>query len=91
MEKDEKIASDIFKQFGLSFESAERAEGWTNSVWLNGDLVLRLSNVKDSDKIRYEIERSKMFPHRSDTQRILRSALRMVMNGAFQNEYRGLC
>ena len=62
MEKHEKLAADIFQQHGLSFETAERAGGWTNAVWLNGDVVLRLSKEKKSNKIHREIERSKTFP-----------------------------
>ena len=62
MEIHEKIAADIFRQHGLDFETAQRAGGWTNAVWLNGDVALRLSKEKNSDKIRREIERSKAFP-----------------------------
>jgi len=46
----------------LCFETAERAGGWTNTVWLNGDFALRLSKEQSNDKIRREIERSKTFP-----------------------------
>ena len=58
----ENIAAKIFQQYGLRYETAERAGGWTNAVWLNGDFALRLSKEQSSDKIRREIERSKTFP-----------------------------
>jgi aminoglycoside phosphotransferase (APT) family kinase protein len=60
--KVEKIASHIFEMYGLSFETASRAGGWTNAVWLNGDLALRLSLKKDTDRIRREVQLSLMFP-----------------------------
>jgi len=60
--KYDRIAAYIFKQHGMKFETAERAGGWTNSVWINGDAVLRLSNEKDGDRIRREIERAKFLP-----------------------------
>ena len=62
MTKHEKIASDIFQQYGLSFETAERAGGWTNAVWLNGAFALRVSLQKDNDIIRREVERTKILP-----------------------------
>ena len=62
MEKQMKIAAEIFKKYGLDFETAERAGGWTNAVWLNGGLALRLAKETGSDRIRREVERSKVFP-----------------------------
>lgn len=62
MEKYEKIAGEIFRQHGLSFEAAERAGGWTNAVWLNGSFALRVSKQAGNDKIIREAERSKMLP-----------------------------
>ena len=62
MKELEKIAAGIFQQHGLRFENAERAGGWTNAVWFNGDCVLRLSTEKDTDRIRREIEKCKMLP-----------------------------
>ena len=62
MNKHEKIAAGIFKQYGLKFETAERAGGWTNNVWLNDNVVLRLSNEKDGDRIHREAERTKTLP-----------------------------
>ena len=62
MNEHEKIAADIFSQYGLSFETAQRAGGWTNAVWLNGDVVLRLSKERGSDRIRREVERTKALP-----------------------------
>lgn len=56
------IASQIFQQFGLRFETATRAGGWTNAVWFNDDLVLRLSLAKDTNRIRREILLSQMLP-----------------------------
>jgi aminoglycoside phosphotransferase (APT) family kinase protein len=62
MDKHDEIAAVIFQRHGLSFETAERAGGWTNFVWLNGDFALRLSKEKGSDRIRRETERSKILP-----------------------------
>jgi aminoglycoside phosphotransferase (APT) family kinase protein len=62
MEQYEKIAVEVFRQHGLSFEAAERAGGWTNAVWLNGGFALRVSKQTGNDKIRREAERSKMLP-----------------------------
>ena len=62
MEKHDKIAADIFQQYDLSFENAERAGGWTNLVWFNGDCVLRLSKQKGSGRIRRETELVKILP-----------------------------
>jgi len=62
MEFYEKIAVKIFRQYGLDFGTAERAGGWTNAVWINGDVVLRLSLRKGNDIIRREVERSKVLP-----------------------------
>jgi aminoglycoside phosphotransferase len=62
MTEHEKIATIIFEQHGLYYESAERAGGWTNAVWINGDCVLRLSMKKDSDIIRREVARAKVLP-----------------------------
>lgn len=60
--KEERIASQIFEQYGLTMETAIRAGGWTNEVWFNDDLVLRLSLTKDSNRIRREIQLSQMLP-----------------------------
>ena len=62
MTEHEKIATIIFEQHGLKYKSAERAGGWTNAVWINGDYALRLSMKKDSDIIRREVERAKVLP-----------------------------
>jgi aminoglycoside phosphotransferase (APT) family kinase protein len=59
---EEKIASEIFQQYQMSFETATRAGGWTNAVWLNGDFALRLSFTQDSNRIRREVELAKMLP-----------------------------
>lgn len=58
----ESIAGRIFRRYGLTFETAERAGGWTNAVWLNGGFALRLSKERESDRIRREVERSKFLP-----------------------------
>ena len=58
----EKIASQVFQQYGLSFETATRAGGWTNAVWFNEDLVLRLSLTEGSNRIRREIQLSQRLP-----------------------------
>jgi aminoglycoside phosphotransferase (APT) family kinase protein len=60
--KEERIAAKIFQQYGLSLETAIRAGGWTNEVWFNDDLVLRLSLAKGSNRIRREIQLSRMLP-----------------------------
>jgi len=62
MEKQDKIAAGIFQKHGLRFDNAKRAGGWTNTVWLNDNLVLRLSNETGTDRIRREIEKCKMLP-----------------------------
>jgi len=62
MEQYQKIASEIFQQHGLKFEAAERAGGWTNAVWFNGDFVLRLSLSKGCDRIRREVELAGVLP-----------------------------
>ena len=62
MDEHERIAASIFRRHGLDFETAERAGGWTNAVWLNGCVCLRLSMKRDTDRIRRETERSKMLP-----------------------------
>jgi hypothetical protein len=62
MNEQERIAIEIFSKYGLAFKNATRAGGWTNAVWLNGDLALRLSLKKDSDRIRREVQLSQVFP-----------------------------
>ena len=62
MNEHEKIAAVVFHQYGLDFKDAERAGGFTNAVWLNGDFALRLSLRKDGDIIRREVMRSKALP-----------------------------
>jgi len=62
MTEHEKIAEIIFNRYGLEFNTAIRAGGWTNAVWLNGGCALRLSMKKDSDIIRREAARTKSLP-----------------------------
>jgi scyllo-inosamine 4-kinase len=62
MNEQERIAVEIFNKHGLDFKTATRAGGWTNAVWLNGDLALRLSLKKDSDRIRREVKLSEYLP-----------------------------
>ncbi len=62
MKKEEMIAEDVFQQYGLSFQTAVRAGGWTNAVWLNGDFALRVSLNRDSDRIGREAQLSKLLP-----------------------------
>lgn len=62
MKREEAIARDVFQQYGLGFGSAVRAVGWTNAVWLNGDLALRVSLRKDSDSLGRELQLSKFLP-----------------------------
>ena len=53
-----KLAERIFSDFGLKIETAVRAGGWTNAVWFNQDMVLRLSLAENSNKIRRELQLS---------------------------------
>lgn len=53
-----KLAERIFSAFGLKIETAVRAGGWTNAVWFNQDMVLRLSLAENSNKIRRELQLS---------------------------------
>lgn len=62
MNEQERIAVQIFSKYGLNFKTAIRAGGWTNAVWLNGDLALRLSYKKDIDRIRREVRLSEYLP-----------------------------
>lgn len=57
-----RIATKVFKKFGMKFNTAKRAGGWTNAVWLNGNVALRLSFKKDSDRIRREVKLSEYLP-----------------------------
>ncbi len=50
----EQLAPGILAQFGGDFASAVRAGGWTNCVWIAGDLVLRISPDAGGDRIRRE-------------------------------------
>lgn len=63
MNEQERIAANIFSNYGLDFKTAARAGGWTNAVWFNGDLALRLSFKKDSDRIGREVRLSKYLPN----------------------------
>jgi aminoglycoside phosphotransferase (APT) family kinase protein len=62
MNDQERIALEIFNEYCLDFKTAVRAGGWTNAVWLNGDIALRLSFKKDSDRIRREVKLSEYSP-----------------------------
>jgi thiamine kinase-like enzyme len=62
MNDQERIALEIFNEYGLDFKTAVRPGGWTNAVWLNGDLALRLSFKKDSYRIRREVRLSEYLP-----------------------------
>lgn len=62
MNEQEKIATQIFHDHGTDIKSAKRAGGWTNAVWLNTELALRISFKKDSERIRREVRLSKFFP-----------------------------
>lgn len=55
-----KLAERIFSDFGLKIETAVRAGGWTNAVWYNQDIVLRLSLAENSNKIRREVQLSEL-------------------------------
>ena len=61
-DKFEKIAARIFGSYGLDFDAAERAGGWTNAVWLHCDCALRLSKEQGNERIRREAELSKVLP-----------------------------
>lgn len=62
MKEHERLATKIFNKYGLDFKTATRAGGWTNAVWLNGKLALRVSFKKGSDRIRREVSLSEYLP-----------------------------
>ncbi|MCL2406555.1 MAG: aminoglycoside phosphotransferase family protein [Defluviitaleaceae bacterium] len=62
MTEHDKIATKVFEQYGLNFADAERAGGWINTVWLNGDHALRLSADKGGDRLRREVARCRHLP-----------------------------
>jgi len=62
MENHSRIAAEIFRLYGLSFDTAQPAGGWTNAVWLNGGYALRLSKERGSDRIRREARLSRFLP-----------------------------
>lgn len=62
MKKEEMIAEEVFQQYGLNFQTAVRAGGWTNAVWLNGDFALRVSLKRGNDRIGREVQLSKLLP-----------------------------
>lgn len=62
MKEHEKIATRVFEKYGLKFSTAIKVGGFTNAVWLNGDLALRLSLKRGSDRIRRETSLAKFLP-----------------------------
>jgi scyllo-inosamine 4-kinase len=58
----ESIAAAIFAGHGVDFATAERAGGWTNTVWLAEKLVLRLSTTKDNENLLRESRLATLFP-----------------------------
>jgi aminoglycoside phosphotransferase (APT) family kinase protein len=50
----ERIAVDALCAHGESFHRATRAGGWTNQVWIAGDIVVRVSPSAGTDRIRRE-------------------------------------
>ncbi len=58
----ENIAASIFEKHELDFQNAKRLGGWTNAVWANGSMVLRLSANQNTGKIGREALLSKLFP-----------------------------
>lgn len=58
----EQLAPDILRGFGADFSCAKRAGGWTNHVWIVGNLVLRISPDRNGERIRREVEVSMRLP-----------------------------
>ena len=56
------LAAQLLKEYGADFESAQRAGGWTNHVYLAGDIVLRIAPDEASDRIRRETALVKCLP-----------------------------
>lgn len=54
MDRLERLAPGILGKFGADFETAKRAGGWTNRVWIAGNLVLRISPDAGGVRIRRE-------------------------------------
>jgi len=89
MDEHQKIASQIFEQHGLKFKTAERAGGWTNAVWYNGDFVLRLSLSKNSDRIRREVELAGLLPQSVGYPTIITTGVTHGYEWSFSNRIRG--
>ena len=49
MKVEEKIARQILEQYGYNFSDAFRGGGWTNAVWLNEEVVIRVSHEKGNN------------------------------------------
>lgn len=62
MDDFERFAPEILRKFGADFEAAKRAGGWTNRVWIAGDLVLRISPDESGDRIRREAALGMLLP-----------------------------
>ena len=56
------IVADIFTRHGGNGSTLHRANGWTNSTWLAGDLALRLSTLSGTDRLRREARLVRLLP-----------------------------
>jgi aminoglycoside phosphotransferase (APT) family kinase protein len=72
----ERIAPQIFGKRGVDFSTARRMGGWTNGVWMAGDLVLRVAPDKDSLRIRREAQLGAMLPGAVGYPEILETGVR---------------
>ncbi len=76
MDNFESLASEILRKFGADFEAAKRAGGWTNRVWIAGELVLRISPDESGDRIRREAALGARLPKAVGYPEILETGVR---------------
>lgn len=76
MNEMERIAPEILRDFGVDFEAATRAGGWTNHVWIAGDLVLRISPDRGGDRIRREAALGMRLPKAARYPEVLATGVR---------------
>jgi scyllo-inosamine 4-kinase len=72
----ESLAPEILRKFGADFKAAKRAGGWTNRVWIAGDLVLRISPDVNGDRIRREAALGMRLPKAVGYPEILETGVR---------------
>jgi aminoglycoside phosphotransferase (APT) family kinase protein len=58
----EAIAAAIFRRYGVDFATVQRGGGWTNTVWLADELVLRLSAFRECDSLLREVRLAALLP-----------------------------